>query len=101
MAEQSKKATGLPLTNIAVLLALLGGVALYRLPLTSPRPGVEPGRGTVGWAQQDVDARLWQDPLDVSSKHREGLPHGKDVNVWEGLAEAEAHAVTTVRSVLS
>jgi hypothetical protein len=45
MAEQNKKATGVPLANIAVLLAMLGGAALYRfLPLTSPRPGVEPGR---------------------------------------------------------
>jgi hypothetical protein len=35
MADQTKKATGVPLTNIAVLLALLGGVAFYRLPLTS------------------------------------------------------------------
>jgi hypothetical protein len=100
MADQTKKATGVPLTNIAVLLALLGGVALYRLPLTSPRPGVEPGRGTVGWAEQDVDARLWQDPLEVSTKHRDSLPHGKDVKVAEGKAEADAHEVTTVRSVL-
>ena len=101
MADQSKKATGLPLTNIAVLLALLGGVALYRLPLTSSRPGVEPARGSVGWSGQDVDARLWQDPLDVSSKHREALPHGDGVSKHEREAESDAHGIERVRALLN
>ena len=101
MADQSKKATGLPLTNIAVLLALLGGVALYRLPLTSSRPGVEPARGSVGWSGQDVDARLWQDPLDVSSKHREALSHGDGLSDHERQAESDAHSIERVRTLLN
>ena len=101
MADQTKKATGVPLTNIAVLLALLGGVALYRLPLTSPRPGVEPARGSAGWSGQDVDARLWQDPLDVSSKHRDALPHGDGVSGHERQAESYAHSIEPVRLLLN
>jgi hypothetical protein len=100
MAEQSKKATGVPLTNIAVLLALLGGVALYRLPLTSPRPGVEPARGSVGWSGQDVDARLWQDPLDASSKHRDTLLHADGASEYERHAEYDAHRIESVRRFL-
>jgi hypothetical protein len=102
MAEQNKKATGgVPLANITVLLAMLGGAALYRfLPLTSPRPVVEPARGTLGWGGQDVDARLWQDPLEVSRKHREDVARGLAAKDGDGPAEIEAHGLKPVRSLL-
>jgi len=101
MADQTKKATSVPLANIAVLLAMLGGAALYRfLPLTSPRPVVEPARGTVGWGGQDVDARLWQDPLEASRKHREDVLRGLAAKDRDARAEMEAHDVQPVRERL-
>jgi hypothetical protein len=70
MAQPEKKpAAALPFANLAVLVAFIGGMALYMRPLTSGRPNVETVRDTQGWGPRSVEARLWQDPLAVISKH--------------------------------
>jgi hypothetical protein len=66
----------LPLANIFAILALIGSIAFYLAPLTSSRPSVEPGQGGGGWGDQNVDARLWEDPLPICGKHFEQL--GRD-----------------------
>ena len=71
MARDEKKPAVVPLANIAVLAAFVGGLAMYLSPLTSARPSVEAAHNGDGWGDQDVDARLWQDPLEVASKHED------------------------------
>ena len=73
MAEHEKGTGVLPIANIAAAIALLSGAVLYLAPLTSSRPNVEPGHDGSAWAPQDVEARLWQDPLEVTNTYQTAL----------------------------
>jgi hypothetical protein len=63
----------LPLANIVAIFALIGSIAFYLAPLTSSRPSVEPGQGGGGWGDQNIDARLWEDPIAACAKQSEQL----------------------------
>jgi len=73
MADQEKRKLDIPWgTILPIVVAFAGIIAQYR-PLVSVRPAV-PSEKSVGIvADQDVDARLWQDPLGVAQKERAAL----------------------------
>jgi len=73
MAEQHTKPPVLPWFNLVMIAGLGGSLLFYLVPLTSSRPSAQPSQDTVSWHAQDVDARLWQDPFDVSAKHAGAL----------------------------
>ena len=101
MAQAEKKPTpALPLTNLVVLVAFVGGLALYMRPLTSGRPNVETVRDAEGWGVQDVDARLWQDPLAVISKHQNEVAAAGGAGRESGPMDDGVHAVSVVRNRL-
>jgi hypothetical protein len=64
MAEAEKPKLEIPWGTLASLIAVLAGIIVQYRPLVSERPAA-PGEKTVEVvAEQDVDARLWQDPRD-------------------------------------
>jgi hypothetical protein len=71
MADEPTKKFDLPWGTLLPVLAALGGVISQFKPLVSTRPAV-PGEKTIAvTAEQDVDARLWQDPIAVAQKQLE------------------------------
>jgi hypothetical protein len=72
MAEQENKGGGsVSWANVtALLVAVAGGISLLISPLVSSRPQ-KGSRPVQTVADQDVDARLWQDPLRVAIDHFE------------------------------
>lgn len=71
MADQEKRTLDLPWGTLLPVIAALAGVIAQHKPLVSSRPAT-PGEKTVEvTAEQDVDARLWQDPLVAAQKAKE------------------------------
>jgi hypothetical protein len=70
MADEPTKKFDLPWgTLLPVLAAVAGLVAQYK-PLVSSRPPVSPQKSVQVIAEQDVEARLWQDPIAVAQKQK-------------------------------
>jgi len=60
-----------------VILAMvvgLGSVVLHESPYVSHRQQDDPSRFDQHFSRQDVDARLWQDPIDAVERAREAEP---------------------------
>ena len=72
MAANDKPKLDIPWGTLLPLIAALAGIiAQIKPPLESERP-LAPGEKSVQvMAEQDVDARLWQDPLAVARKEEE------------------------------
>ncbi|HKP02170.1 MAG TPA: hypothetical protein VJU77_02315 [Chthoniobacterales bacterium] len=88
MAEQENKGGGsISWANVtALLVAVAGGISLLVSPLVSSRPQ-KGSRPVQTLADQDVDARLWQDPLRVSIDHFESAASPKS----ETLKRSKEH----------
>lgn len=73
MAENEKRKLDIPWATLLPIVAVLAGLVAQYRPLVSVRPAV-PSEKSIGLvAAQDVDARLWQDPLGVAQKERAAL----------------------------
>ena len=68
MAENDKRKFELPWTTLLPVLAALAGIVAQYKPLVSTRPPVPNEKPIPVTAEQDVDARLWQDPIAVAQK---------------------------------
>lgn len=68
MADEPTKKFDLPWGTLLPVLAALGGVISQFKPLVSTRPPVPSEKAVAVTAEQDVDARLWQDPIAVAQK---------------------------------
>ena len=71
MADEQTKKFDLPWGTLLPVLAALGGVISQFKPLVSTRPPVPGEKAIAVTAEQDVDARLWQDPIAVAQKQLE------------------------------
>lgn len=71
MADETTKKFDLPWGTLLPVLAALGGVISQFKPLVSTRPPVPSEKAVGVTAEQDVDARLWQDPIAVAQKQLE------------------------------
>ena len=68
MAEGQTPKFDLPWGTLLPVLAVLAGVIAQFKPLVSTRPPVPSEKAIPVTAKQDVDARLWQDPIAVAQK---------------------------------
>src|SRR4030095_9552730 len=68
MAEEQTRKFDLPWGTLLPLIAMLAGVVAQYKPLVSERPSVASEKTAPVIAAQDVDARLWQDPVGVVQK---------------------------------
>ena len=73
MADDDKRKFEIPWATLLPLLAALAGVIAQFRPLVSARPSIPNEKPIEVTAQQDVDARLWQDPLAVAQKSKAQL----------------------------
>jgi hypothetical protein len=73
MAENEKRTFDIPWATWLPLIAALAGVIAQLRPLTSARPAAPGEKAIEVRAVQDVDARLWQDPLAVAQKAKAQL----------------------------
>jgi hypothetical protein len=73
MAENDKRKFDLPWGTLLPLVAVVAGVVAQYKPLVSERPAVASEKTTPVIAEQDVDARLWQDPIGVAQKQKTAL----------------------------
>ena len=70
MADNDKRKFDLPWGTILPVLAVLAGLVAHFKPLVSTRPSIASEKFIPVTAAQDVDARLWQDPIAVCKNKR-------------------------------
>src|SRR5687767_11205178 len=75
MAERNSEGRGsfpLNLQTLLILLTLASSVWLVSQKLTSTRPAASVGTGHGSPGEQNVEARLWEDPLKTPERHSKG-----------------------------
>jgi hypothetical protein len=72
MADQKSESI-IPWPAVVALVAMIGGAYWYLDPLTSSRPRVDPRQSSQSLNAQDVDSRLWQDPVATTGVLKEQL----------------------------
>ena len=73
MSDEAKPKFDVPWGTLLPLLAALAGVVAQFKPLVSNRPPAPAEKPVPVIARQDVDARLWQDPIAVAQKQKSTL----------------------------
>jgi hypothetical protein len=73
MAEGDKAKFDIPWATLLPLVAALAGIIAQYKPLVSSRPTAPAEKPLEIVAEQDVDARLWQDPIAVAEKKKASL----------------------------
>jgi hypothetical protein len=73
MAEDQKRTFEISWATLLPVVAALAGVVAQLRPLVSTRPAVPGEKPIEVVAAQDVDARLWQDPLVAAQKKKAEL----------------------------
>ena len=73
MAESDKPKFDIPWATLLPLVAIVAGIIAQYKPLVSSRPAVPSEKSVPVIAEQDVDARLWQDPIAVAQKQKSSL----------------------------
>src|SRR5437868_12239172 len=99
MAEEQARKFDLPWGTLLPLLAVLAGVVAQYKPLVSERPSVPNEKSGPVIAEQDVDARLWQDPIGVAQKQKALLDEQKE----KGTAKpgvTERHQITALKELM-
>lgn len=99
MADNDKRKLDIPWGTLLPLAAVLAGVLVQYKPLVSERPSVPNEKTAPVIAEQDVDARLWQDPIGVAQKQKALL----DEQIDKGVAKkgsAESHDTSALCNLL-
>ena len=99
MADNNKPKFDLPWGTLLPLLAVLAGVIATYKPLVSERPSVPTEKTAPVIAAQDVDARLWQDPIGIAQTRKALL----DEQIEKGVAKkgsAESHDISALTWLL-
>jgi hypothetical protein len=65
MAQDDRGGSSIPIAPLIALLLFAGGLLVQHQPLQSDRPVAQPSALTVPHYGQDVESRLWQDPLEA------------------------------------
>jgi hypothetical protein len=73
MADDEKRRLEIPWITLLPMVAALAGIIVQYKPLVSARPAAPGGKPVEVAADQDADARLWQDPLGVAQKEKAAL----------------------------
>jgi hypothetical protein len=99
MADNDKPKFDIPWGTLLPLLAMLAGVIATYKPLVSERPSVPTEKTAPVIAAQDVDARLWQDPIGVAQTQKALL----DEQIEKGVVKkgsAESHDISALTWLL-
>src|ERR1051326_4282451 len=99
MADNDKPKFDLPWGTLLPVAAVLAGIVVQYKPLVSERPSVPVEKTAPIIAAQDVDARLWQDPIGVAQKQKTLL----DEQIEKGVAKkgvAESHSIAALSALL-
>lgn len=99
MADNNKPKFDIPWGTLLPLLAMLAGVIATYKPLVSERPSVPTEKTAPVIAAQDVDARLWQDPIGVAQTQKALL----DEQIEKGVVKkgsAESHDISALTWLL-
>jgi hypothetical protein len=99
MADNDKRKFDLPWATLLPVAAVLAGIVAQYKPLVSERPSVPMEKTAPIIAAQDVDARLWQDPIGVAQKQKTLL----DEKIEKGVAKkgvAESHSIAALSALL-
>jgi len=99
MADNDKRKFELPWGTLLPVAAVLAGIVVQYKPLVSERPSVPVEKTAPIIAAQDVDARLWQDPIGVAQKQKTLL----DEKIEKGVAKkgaAESHSIAALSALL-
>src|SRR5947208_274670 len=99
MADNNKPKFDLPWATLLPLLAVLAGVVATYKPLVSERPSGPSEKTAPVIAAQDVDARLWQDPIGVAQKQKALLDTPKAEDAAK-KTNAELHNITALATLL-
>ena len=100
MADNDKPKFDIPWGTLLPLLAVLAGVVAQYKPLVSERPSVPTEKTAPVIAAQDVDARLWQDPIGVTEKQKSLLDEQNEKGVVK-QGSAESHDICALTHLLS
>ena len=73
MADEQKRKLEIPWATLLPIVAAIAGIVAQYKPLVSTRPVAASAKVSERVADQDVDARLWQDPLAVVQKAKADL----------------------------
>ena len=100
MSESSTNSAGIPWPVILSVVTALGAIAHFIPPLTSSRPSVPEGTSSIITGYEDMDARLWQDPLqaiDADNTRRNAnsvsdQPHQRDISGLLAQIDAQSMA---------
>ena len=105
MADNDKRKFDIPWATLLPIIAALAGIVAQFRPLVSERPAIPGEKAVEVVAEQDVDARLWQDPLVVAQKKKAELdaealkkqvPIGRtqvhEIDALKKLVELSVHA---------
>jgi hypothetical protein len=84
MAGEKSDTSSLPVGNLLAIVLLIAGVAVNHIPLESARPGASAVKTAARGEVQNIDARLWQDPLAVISLYREEHRAKSDASTTDG-----------------
>ena len=99
MADNNKPKVDLPWGTLLPLLAVLAGVIATYKPLVSERPSVPSEKTASVIAAQDIDARLWQDPIGVAQKQNAALDTPKTQGTTK-TTTAELHNISALAALL-
>lgn len=99
MAQEDKGSGGnLPVAGIVALVLFASGLWVQHQPLQSDRPGVELKQDKERSIYQDVEARLWQDPLEAVKRAETADEKGTDAATPQGAYEAERREPESLRN---
>ena len=73
MADNDKQKFDIPWATLLPIIAAVAGIIVQFRPLVSERPAAPGEKAVEVVAEQDVDARLWQDPLVVAQRKKAEL----------------------------
>src|SRR5207249_10754155 len=99
MADNDKRKFDLPWATLLPVAAVLAGIVVQYKPLVSEDQSVPREKTAAVIAAQDVDARLWQDPIGVAQKQKALLDTPKAEDAAK-KTNAELHNITALATLL-
>jgi hypothetical protein len=99
MAEGDKAKFDIPWATLLPLVAALAGIIAQYKPLVSSRPTAPAEKPLEIVAEQNVDARLWQDPIAVAEKQKASLD--SDIEAQRALPDVvNSHDIGALAELL-
>ncbi|MFZ0915273.1 MAG: hypothetical protein WAN04_00105 [Candidatus Udaeobacter sp.] len=99
MADNDKQKFDIPWATLVPIIAALAGIVVQFRPLVSERPAVPGEKAVEVVAEQDVDARLWQDPLVVAQKKKAELD-AEALKKQVPLGRSQIHAIDALKNLI-